>query len=294
MKVKFIFFTTLLCSILAFTTSCRDGKNTDISSAQNSSATTTGLLGVGTYTFNEFSFFQALDKVDSCGLQYVEIFPQQAIGGGLDGTMDYHMDSSIQRKILEKVAANGLTLIAYGVVTPNGESEWRKLFAFGKAMGIRTFTAEPDKKDLPFISTLCDEYEISVAIHNHPFPSKYWHPDSVLSAIKGLSPRLGACADIGHWVRSGLDPVASLKKVENHILHLHMKDLEPIDSKDTVKDYRDVHWGKGIANISGVIQELKRQQFKGMIAAEYEGNWENNVPDVTASIQYFRKTDKEQ
>lgn len=251
-------------------------------------------LGVGTYTFNRFSFFEALDKVDSCGLKYVEIFPQQAIGGGLDGTMDYHMDSSTQRKILAKVSANGLTLIAYGVITPKGEEDWRTLFAFGKAMGIHTFTSEPDKKDLSFISKLCDEYGINVAIHNHPDPSPYWHPDSVLTAIKGLSARVGACADIGHWVRSGLDPVVALQKLEGHVLHLHMKDLAYKAGKDDGEENRDVHWGTGVANIKGVIQELKRQKFQGMVAAEYEGNWENNVPDVTASVQYFRKIEKEE
>ncbi|MBX3257101.1 MAG: hypothetical protein KF862_23395 [Chitinophagaceae bacterium] len=38
-----------------------------------------------------------------------------------------------------------------------------------------------------------------------------------------------------------------------------------------------------------MINELERQKFKGMISAEYERNWENNVPDVMASVQYFRK-----
>lgn len=72
-----------------------------------------------------------------------------------------------------------------------------------------------------------------------------------------------------------------------------MKDLAYKAAKDDGEENRDVHWGTGVANIKGVIQELKRQKFQGMIAAEYEGNWENNVPDVTASVEYFRKIEKE-
>lgn len=146
MKRTFLFLIMLLCSGLFILTGCGESKDADQSPEVEAAATPAGLLGVGTYTFNRFSFFEALDKVDSCGLQYVEIFPQQAIGGGLDGTMDYHMDSSRQKGILEKVVANKLTLIAYGVITPKGEEDWRKLFVFGKAMGIHTFTSEPEKK----------------------------------------------------------------------------------------------------------------------------------------------------
>ena len=48
---------------------------------------------------------------------------------------------------------------------------------------------------------------------------------SVLAAIKGRTPLMGACADVGHWMRSGLDPVECLKKLEGHIICLHFKDL---------------------------------------------------------------------
>lgn len=218
----------------------------------------------------------------------MECYPDQVIGEGIEGTMDYHMNTVTQKKILKKLEEKGLTLIAYGVITPNSNAEWRKLFDFGKSMGIQTFTSEPDEKDLTFLSRLCDEYGINVAIHNHPYPKHYWNPDTLLAAIKGQSSRMGACADIGHWVRSDLDPVACLKKLEGHVLHVHMKDLEAIKGKDTGEENRDVHWGTGVANTNGVINELKRQNFKGMISAEYERNWANNTSDVIASIQYFR------
>src|SRR5690606_9537663 len=152
-----------------------------------------------------------------------------------------------------------------------------------KAMGIQTITSEPEEEDLPLISKLCDEYKINVAIHNHPNPSHYWNPDIVLAAIKGKSSRLGACADIGHWIRSGLDPIESLKKLEGHVLHSHMKDLN-----EKSKTAHDVIWGTGISNISGIIEELKRQNFKGMISVEYEYNWRHNAPEVAASVKYFR------
>ncbi|HVG17352.1 MAG TPA: hypothetical protein VM935_20430, partial [Chitinophagaceae bacterium] len=55
----------------------------------------------------------------------------------------------------------------------------------------------------------------------------------------------------------------------------------------------DVPWGKGISNIKGVLQELKRQKFKGPIFAEYEHNWMNNAPEIAESIKYVRNVVKE-
>ncbi len=243
-------------------------------------------LGAQAYTFNRFTFFEALDKIDSCNLKFVEAFPGQELGGGMEGKMDYKMEDAKRQEILKRLKQKGIRLVAFGVISLNDEAEWRQLFEFGKAMGIETFTTEPKEEFLPLLSKLCDEYKINVALHNHPEPSHYWNPDVVIAAMKGQSKRIGACADIGHWVRSGLDPVESLKKLEGRVYHLHLKDLNELNNKKA----HDVHWGTGVSNVAGVVQELKRQNFKGMISAEYEHNWFNNTPDVKESVKNFRST----
>jgi sugar phosphate isomerase/epimerase len=240
-------------------------------------------LGAQAWTFRNFTFIQALNKIDSCHLKFVEAYPKQLIGGGIPGVMDYHMDAAKRQQLLSIAKSKGIKLVSYGVITPDNEADWIVLFEFAKAMGLENITSEPKVKDLPLVSKLCDQYKINIAIHNHPAPALYWNPDTLLSRLKGLSSRIGACADIGHWVRSGLDPVVCLKKLQGHIIQLHFKDL---NEKSTTA--HDVHWGTGVDNISGVIAELKQQHFKGVISAEYEYNWDNNAADVAASVVYFR------
>ncbi|MHA4894214.1 sugar phosphate isomerase/epimerase family protein [Pedobacter sp. PWIIR3] len=240
-------------------------------------------LGSQAYTFRLFTFFEAIRKIDSCDLRYVEAFPGQEIGGGIAGKMGPEMDDATRKAVLDKLKAANVKLIAFGVTGAGSEADWVKLFEFAKAMGIETITSEPDEKFIPFISTLCDKYQINLAIHNHPNPSHYWNPEIVLKAIKGQSKRIGACADIGHWVRSGLDPVACLKSLEGHVLHSHMKDLH-----EKGPGGHDVHWGEGVSDIPAVIAELKRQNFKGGISAEYEYNWQSSSQDVAASVVNFR------
>lgn len=240
-------------------------------------------LGAQAWTFNHFTLAEALDKMDSCGIQYVEAFPGQVIGGGIEGKFDYHMSPAKQEEVKALFKKKHKTLIAFGVVVPGSEAEWRMLFDFANRMGIQSITSEPKPEDLDLISSLCDQYQIKLAIHDHPKPSRYWNPDIVLEAIKGRSKLMGACADIGHWVRSGLDPVECIKKLDGHIVSLHFKDLN-----DKSPDSHDVVWGNGVSQMPKVMETLKKQKFKGLFSAEYEYNWDNNVPDVKASAAYWR------
>ena len=241
-------------------------------------------IGAQAYTFRLFTFEQALDKIDSCKLNYVEGYQGQTIGAG--STEKFGPDLSTEGRQLVKKLLNdrGITLYAFGVVNGNNEAEWGKIFAFAKDMGIQIINCEPKEDQLDIVSALCDKYDIKAGLHNHPTPSIYWQPETVLKALEGRSKRMGATADVGHWMRSGLDPVDCLKKLDGHIVHLHFKDLNEFGKKTA----HDVRWGTGKLPLEGVIKELKRQRFKGMLAAEYEYNWENSMQDVKQSVKNFR------
>ncbi len=241
-------------------------------------------LSVGSYSFKNFTFLETLAKIDSCGLTYTEGFPGHVLGGDLEGTLDYKMDVATRKKVRDILNEKGIKLAAYGVITPKTNEDWELLFDFASEMGVENISSEPTPEQIPYIASLCDKHGINVAIHNHPAPSRYWHPDSVLKVLDGQSIRIGAAADVGHWVRSGLDPVECLRKLEGRLLHFHLKDL----NEKGVKEAHDVLWGDGVANIPGIIEEIKRQKFKGIVSAEYEYNWDNSTPDIAKCITYFR------
>ena len=273
-------------------------------------------LGAQAYSFRLFTLEEALNKADSIGIKYIEGFPGQKIGAGIEGTMDFHMSSGKRDSVLQLFKKKGIAIVSYGVVTPQTEADWNQLFEFVKGMGLKQFVSEPDPKFIPLVSKLADQYQINVAIHNHPRPSRYWSPDTLIKYTAGYSKRLGSCADIGHWVRSGLDPVAMMKKLEGRIFESHMKDLhekpsaeyaafllnaplpgQPRASGGATRPQppagpHDVPWGTGISNIKAVLQEFKRQGFKGPLFAEYEYNWTSNAPEIAQSMQYVRETVK--
>ncbi len=243
-------------------------------------------LGVQTYTFKEFTFFEAVEKVHSLGLNWLEVWPGHKLGGPWPDTPFIAMDDIARAAVRAKLADANITLVNMGVCNLNTpEAEARKLFEFAREMGIETILAEPRAENMDMVEALVKEYGINVAIHNHPQPSTYWNPDTTLKAIEGRDPRIGACADIGHFMRSGVNPIEALQKLEGRIISLHFKDLNEFG----VKEAHDVIWGTGKADVEAVLKELDRQNFHGVFSFEYEHNWLNSVPEMRECVTYFNQ-----
>ena len=101
--------------------------------------------------------------------------------------------------------------------------------------------------------------------------------------MKDRDARIGACADTGHWVRSGLTPVECCRILKGRIISSHLKDLN-----EKSPQAHDVPFGTGVSDIPAVLDELKAQGFAGNISLEYEHNWEKSVPEVAQCIGFVR------
>ena len=130
-------------------------------------------LGMQAYSFNRFTFFEAVDKTASLGLDWIEAYPGQKLSKDHpDVKTDHNMSAQMQEVMKAKLRDSGVRLINYGVVgLSKDEKASRKVFDFAKAMRIRTIVSEPPEDALGLIDKLCQEYKINVAIHNHPKPS---------------------------------------------------------------------------------------------------------------------------
>ena len=248
-------------------------------------------LAVHSYTFKNFSIFDAIDKTAALGVHYMSISGSVNWNGSNSVATTSLSEKQLQA-IQDKLKASGISpkFVNIGVVKlPPDEATSRKVFEFAKKLGIDTLVAEPATNALDTVEKLCKEYNIRVAIHDHPKGhSIYWNPDSVLAAIKGRTPLLGACADVGHWMRSGLDPVECLKKLDGHIFCLHFKDLNEMKP-----GAHDVPWGTGIGQTQALMAELKRQHFHGAFCVEYEYHWDTSQPEIAECVKFFNATSEE-
>ena len=242
-------------------------------------------LGVQTWSFRKFTLFEAIDKTRSLGLNWIQVFPGQQVSDKITSKFGPGLTAEEKNKIKAKLEEAGIQIFGFGVVgVSKDESKARELFDFAKEMQIPMIVSEPEKDQFDLIDTLCQEYEIKLAVHNHPKPTRYWNPDTVLEVCKGRSKWIGACTDVGHWVRSGLDPVECLKKLEGRIHDVHIKEID---------NGHDVIWGTGQGRIKGILEELHRQNYKGSFSIEYEYHWDNNVPDIRKSVAFFNSVASE-
>jgi sugar phosphate isomerase/epimerase len=173
-------------------------------------------------------------------------------------------------------------VIAYGVdAIPTDEKGAREAFEWAKKMGIEVLVTETTPNDV--LDKLTQEYGIKMALHNHP---KTWQPDKVLKACEGKNKLIGSCSDTGHWMRADFVPVDTFKKMEGRVLHSHFKDLNEFGMSA-----HDVAWGTGRGNMKGMLEELKRQGYKGYMSIEFEyGDLKHLDENLPKCVQFFDAT----
>jgi len=249
-------------------------------------------FAVQCWTFRKFSFFETLEKVKSLGIKYIQAYPGQMLSKDMPGVKFSHDLNEEQIRLVKKgLKEKGLELVAYGVVGfENNEDSMRRVFDFARALGIETIVTEPEYDDYSLLERMVREYNIKIAVHNHPLPTKYARPETVLEHVKGREERIGSCADTGHWMRTGVNPVEAIRLLKGRIIDVHLKDLNEFG---TMKAY-DVPFGQGKANIHDILAELTLQNYGGFLSIEHENEKEidNPSPSIIKGIEYIKSITK--
>jgi sugar phosphate isomerase/epimerase len=247
-------------------------------------------IGCQAYTFNRFTAFEAIEMTAQAGGKVIEFYPGQRLSPEEpDLRVGHDASDEVVTKLQEKLAKHDVHAVNYGVVgIPNDEAGARKVFEFAKKMGIRAVTTE-STESIDVIEKLVKEFNIGCGYHNHPRrlnnPGyQVWDPNYIAELVKDRDPRIGACADTGHWTRSGIVPVEALKILEGRIISAHLKDLNEFGERGA----HDVPFGSGVSGIAEVLDELKRQGFSGNLSIEYEHNWEHSLPEVAQCVGFVR------
>ena len=243
-------------------------------------------FGITAYTFRHLALCEAAQQVAALGLRYVEGFTWQKLSAKKRNVVTNETMSAADRKETKaRLDDMGVQLVSCYCQAMAKEAACRKLFDWAKEMKIEILVAEPPLNAYDMLAKLCDEYQISLAVHNHPQPSNYSSPDTLLEAAKGRTKRIGACCDTGHWARSGIQPVEALKKLEGRIVSLHLKDIAKFGDAKTPC----VVFGTGEGDLAGVVKEIRRQGIKPLFTIEHEVTSPKLVEEVAACIACFDK-----
>lgn len=243
-------------------------------------------LGIVAYTFHRYTLFETIEKTDQLGLAYVGGLDFQKVSKDIDKNFNADLSDEELKAIRLKLDDAGVRMLTcfYSVI-PGDEEGCRKVFEFARKMGIKTLISEPPLEALDTIERFCDEYDIQLAIHNHDEKASphYWSPEAVMKVCEGRGPRIGVCADMGYWMRSGVDPVAAVRTIGDRLFEVQMHDLNELSSQG-----HDVPWGTGVGRIREYLEEVHRHGVKPtMFGLEYSYNWYESMPEVEQSARFF-------
>lgn len=230
-------------------------------------------MGIQSYSLRAQKLPDALRTTNQLGLGFWEAYPEHIPSENLVRRIYEH------RKAL---ADSKIRLIGYGVVSFGADEKAAlRTMQFAKYMGIETISADPAPESFRYLAKMANEYKVRIAIHNHGPGSRYDRIEH-LEAVMAKEPKIiGLCVDTGHFLRSGVDPSAVVRRWPDRVYGAHLKD---------VKDRRA--WtvlGQGDLDTVGFLKALRAARFNGVLALEYEENPDNPVSDIQACLAYARE-----
>jgi inosose dehydratase len=235
-------------------------------------------LGIQLYSLRGYSVDQALRHAKDLGFEQVEFFSGML---PLDASAE---QIAAQR---QRVAELGMSISAHGVNPFSKDAAAnRKSFEFANALGIRNITADPDPDSFDNLNDLVQEFDIRIAIHNHGPNHRYNKAVDVLHAIEGRDERIGACADLGHYIRSGERPTEVIRLLKGRLYGIHLKDFAEMKAET-----KGVVLGRGHLNVPDVFATLQQVQFPedGALSLEYEENPENPISEIRECVAVAKK-----
>lgn len=245
-------------------------------------------LGVTAYTFHKYTLFETIEKTEQVGLAYLGGLSFQKVSQDINKDFDARLCEEELKAIRLKLDDAGVRLLTHFYAQiPGDEQGCRAVFEFARKMGIETLISEPPLEALDTIERFCDAYDINLAIHNHgPKQSPhYWSPEAVMQVCTGRGPRVGVCADLGYWMRSGIDPITAVNTIGKRLLVVQMHDLHELSAQG-----HDVPWGTGVGRTEAFLKEIYRQGIRPkMFGLEYSYDWLDSMPEVTQCARFFDK-----
>ncbi|MDA1177736.1 MAG: sugar phosphate isomerase/epimerase [Planctomycetota bacterium] len=157
----------------------------------------------------------------------------------------------------------------------------RRIFELAKALGARCITADPDPNALASLDVLVREFDIRIAIHNHGPGHRYNKVVDVLRVIEDHDERIGACADLGHYIRSGEKPLEVIRLLKGRLYGIHLKDFATMAA-----DAKGVILGRGHLDVQAVFGALVDAKFPldGALSLEYEENPQDPIDDIRQCV----------
>ena len=235
-------------------------------------------IGVGTFSYHNLSVDDMIVQLNALSIREIEMSRGEFM-------LFSKPEAGLFLATKEKLDRAGIRCVSYYTATLKDNEDVERALRFAKLLGARNITGDATGSVLTRIDQRFTQEGITFGIHNHYFKGEkfpYESPEDVWNALTELSKTVGATADVGQFASCGYDPVKALRKLAPRLRLVHLKDIQAAHGEVNVL------LGRGICRIPEVMQELRRQNFRGLVAVEYEK--EGPVADdMKQEVEFARK-----
>ena len=244
-------------------------------------------IAVQMWSLHDVSLKEALEKLKGLDIDGVECYPGQKIGGKYPNVgFTHHINREQIEYVKQLLKDAGLKMVSFGVAKGDNEKDIEGLCKFVAEFGVKRVITEDRVLVFPLWQKYGEKYDVTMCLHHHALDAYNQYYDTyVVNKYTAPYSRIKSNPDVGHWVRSNISAVQSIKDLNGNIGSIHIKDEDAygkLDSKPKVL-------AQGFVNIPEILKELDRQGYDGYFVVEYEDDWGKNIPLIKACVDYLRK-----
>jgi sugar phosphate isomerase/epimerase len=234
-------------------------------------------IGVGTFSYHTLTLDEMIVQLTKNQVREIEMSRGEFM---LMNPPTVQMVESARRKF----DSAGIRCVSYYTATIKTGEDLALAIRYAGIFGARNISGDATGPILREIDGRCNQAGLTFGIHNHWFPKKFAYEsvDDVLRAITPLSNAVGATLDVGQMAACGHDPIDAIRRLKTRLKIIHLKDVQAAGAE------HNVMLGTGIANIPGVMRELKRIAFPNLVAIEFEKEG-NDDEEMRQALAYARK-----
>lgn len=231
-------------------------------------------IGVASWGLRNLTFEEVIAAMNEMQLKNISLKSMH---------LPFDLNAQELRKRIDKMRKEGLNPYAPGVVYMKSKAEADQAFEYTRNADLKMIVGVPDYDLLDYVEDKIKEFDIKVAIHCHgpdnlPYPS----PEDAYKRLENRDERFGICVDVGHVIRSKMDPKEQLVKVKSRLLDIHIWDVS-----EATKDGLAVRPGRGVLNFQAVLKTLEDIGYTGFVSIEYGSEAENPVPAYIETKGYM-------
>jgi len=225
---------------------------------------------------SERTLFEQINRAAAGGIAHLCASTSWTVSDEIPRPLDFHLADADREKIRLALDDAGLRLLGLNIGrVPSADADCAAMFAFARRMGVEVVIVQAGLDELGVLAAQADLQDLKVAVQGGPDANRA----AVRSALAGLSPRIGFCADVTDFGETEAAVATGLRQVGDRLVILRCGAGTAAAGEPESAD-----------QVFLVLDGMKRLQLKPvMISVCQPGNDESDVATESPRVQWVNE-----